>query len=219
LVDDERLRAELERQGFRITASRSEPEALRQLSSMSPDVVISEYVLGRSDGASLVHAMHALPGILRLPVVLLDETRHEARREVARAVGAAGYLTQPTQVDRFVTRLGQLIHEPGHRRFKRYAHRLSARLDGAAQGCLITELGRGGVFIATPRFLESQTAMRGKVALPEIGRALPFEGEVRYCTESQGVARQGVGLRFFDMSSADEAMLIDYLGLLESRKR
>jgi hypothetical protein len=162
--------------------------------------------------------MCALPGIVRLPVVLLDETRHEARREVARAVGAAGYTTPPTQVERFVKRLVQLIQAPGHRRFTRYTHRLSARLDGAAQTCLITELGRGGVFIATPQILERDTPMRGKVSLPEIGRALPFEGEVRYCNESQGVARQGIGLRFFEMSSADEALLIEYLSLLESRR-
>jgi two-component system, chemotaxis family, chemotaxis protein CheY len=217
LVDDDPLREELERQGFRVTSSRSEPQALARLASMSPDVVISEYALGRSDGASLVQAMCGLAGIERIPVVLLDDSRHENRREVARAVGAAGYLSTPVDTERFVSRLGRLIEEPGNRRFTRYQQRLAARFEGAAQGCLVTELGRGGVFVATPQVLESQTAMRCKIALPEIGRALLFEGEVRYCTESQGAVRNGIGLRFFDMSPADETLLIEYLGLLESK--
>lgn len=217
LMGNEKLLDELTRQGFVATRCPSESEALRQFASMSPDLVLSQYALGRSDGASFVQATCGIAGIERIPVVLLDGARHDSRREVARAVGAAGYMREPTETERFVSRLVRLVQEPGHRRFTRYDQRLAARLEGAAEGCLITELSRGGVFIATPQIIDSQTEMRCKMALPDIGKALIFEGEVRYCNESQGAVRQGIGLRFFDMSPSDESTLIEYLNRLESK--
>jgi len=218
LVADTALRDELAKQGFRVDSSLSESEALSRLASMTPDIVISQYGLGRSDGASLVQAMCGLPGIERIPVVLFDDIRNESRLQVARAVGAAGYITEPVQIERVVARLGRLVQEPGNRRFTRYRQRLAARLEGASQPFLVTELGRGGVFIATQASLESNSAMRCKIELPDTGKTVLFEGEVRYCAESQGVSHQGIGLRFFEMSSADEATLIEYLAILESRR-
>jgi two-component system chemotaxis response regulator CheY len=218
LVADTALREELERQGFRVDSSLSEPEALSRLASMSPDLVISQYGLGRSDGASLVQAMCGLPGIERIPVVLFDEVRNEGRLQVARTVGAAGYITEPIEAERVVTRLGRLVQEPADRRFTRYRQRLAARLEGASQPFLVTELGRGGIFIATPQILESNTAIGCKIELPNTGRTVVFEGEVRYCAESRGVSHQGIGLRFFEMPSDDEAALIEYLATLESRR-
>jgi CheY-like chemotaxis protein len=218
LVADAALRDELVHQGFRVDSSRSEPEALARLASTSPDLVISQYGLGRSDGASLVQSMSGLPGIERIPVVLFDDLSNENRREVARSVGAAGYVTEPVQTERVVQRLGRLVREPGDRRFTRYRQRLAARLDGNSQAFLVTELGRGGVFLATPQILESNTAMLCQIALPDTGRSVTFEGEVRYCADAQGASRQGIGLRFFEISTEDEAALIEYLACLESRR-
>ncbi len=216
LIQDEELRAELKRQGYRAATARSETEALIRLSGMTPDLVLSEYALGRSDGATLVQATRAVPGIDRMPVVLLDETAHESRREAARAVGAAGYVVAPTEKRRFVARLGRLLSAPPKRRYTRYPERLSARLAGLTAPCVATEVGRGGVFIATEEDIDLHSAMRCELALPELGRDLRFEAEVLYRAESQG-ALPGLGLRFFDISPEDEAALIAYLTSLETR--
>jgi CheY-like chemotaxis protein len=188
-----------------------------RLAAMSPDLVISQYALGRSDGASLVQSIRNLPGIGRLPVVLLDEKSREGRREAARAVGATGYLVDPQATEPFVTRLGRLLESFPERRFKRYSQLLTARFLGTSQPCLVTEVGRGGVFVSTPQTVEEHTALLCEVALPEFGQSLRFEGEVVYFADRQGSRRQGLGLRFFDISSEDEARLIEYLGWLESR--
>ncbi len=218
VIGDAELREELKRRGYRLATSRSETEALMRLAASSPDVVISQYVLGRSDGASLVAEMHGLAGIERIPVVLLDDARHEARLAAARAVGAAGYVALPLEPERFVMRLGRLIDEPAKRRFTRYPQRLVARVQGTSKPCLVTEVGRGGVFVSTPQPIAPHTAMQCEVSLPELGRALRFRGEVLYCAEAQGASRQGLGLRFFDISPEDEAALIEYLVHLESQR-
>jgi len=217
LVEDAALRRELERQGYLASTARSETEALLRLTQMTPDVVLSEYCLGRSDGATLVAATHNLAGIEDIPVVLLDETAHSSRREAARMVGAAGYVIVPPEKTRFVSRLGRLIEEPRKRRFTRYPGRLSARLQGMAVPCLATQVGRGGVFLATDAEVDLHSAMQCELVLPEIGRDLRFNGEVLYRSEPQG-SNQGLGLRFYDISPEDEAALIEYLTWIEQNR-
>ena len=58
--------------------------------------------------------------------------------------------------------------------------------------------------------------MACEVALPEIGKSLGFDGQVVYFKNVEGDVRHGLGLRFFDISSEDEATLIEYLNWLES---
>ncbi len=216
IIEDAALREELTRDGYRAATARSETEALVRLAAMTPDLVISQYALGRSDGASLVQATRALPGIERIPVVLVDESHHVARREAARAVGASAYLITPPDANRFVARLRRVIEAPGNRRFTRYPQRLVARLEGSSTPCLATEVGRGGIFISTEEEIDRHTAMKVEIKLPELGRALHFCGEVLYRGEPQGGQGKGLGLRFSEISTEDEASLIEYIAWLES---
>jgi two-component system chemotaxis response regulator CheY len=218
VIQDAALREELARSGYRAATARSETEALVRLAAMTPDLVISQYGLGRSDGATLVQATRALPGIERIPVVLLDESHHAARREAARSVGAAGYMITPPDLARFVARLQSVIDKPGDRRFTRYPQRLVALLEGSATPCLATEVGRGGVFISTEAEIDAHSAMNAEIRLPELGRALHFGGEVLYRCETQGAHGKGLGLRFREISREDEASLIEYLTWLESTR-
>jgi two-component system chemotaxis response regulator CheY len=216
VIEDAALRGELTRQGYLAATARSETEALVRLAGMTPDLVISQYSLGRSDGATLVQATRALPGIERIPVVLLDETHHASRRDAARAVGAAGYMINPSDTNRFVARLRPVIKSPGDRRFTRYSQRLAARIEGSGTPCLATEVGRGGTFIATEDDIEQHSAMKCEITLPGLGRALRFGGEVLYRSQSQGTQLKGFGIRFCEISPEDETSLIEYLAWLES---
>lgn len=159
-----------------------------------------------------------MPGIERIPVVLLDESHHESRRTAARTVGAAGYMVNPDDLERFVARLRPVIEAPGDRRFTRYPQRLAARLQGYEGPCLATEVGRGGIFLATDLHAAHHTAMKFEIKLPELGRALRFDGEVLYSKETRGNHHRGLGLRFLDISAEDEASLIEYLSWLESSR-
>lgn len=216
VIEDAALREELTRQGYLTATARSETEALVRLAGMTPDLVISQYSLGRSDGATLVQATRALPGIERIPVVLLDETHHASRRDAARIVGAAGYMINPSDTNRFVARLRSVVESPSDRRFTRYSQRLAARIEGSGTPCLATEVGRGGIFIATDDEIERYSAMNCEITLPELGRALHFGGEVLYRTQSQGSQPNGFGIRFCEISPEDETSLIEYLAWLES---
>jgi two-component system chemotaxis response regulator CheY len=217
LTEDAGLRHELKRQGYRIASARSETEAVARLAGMTPDLVLSQYSLNRSDGATLVQTTRSLPGIEGMPIVLLDDAKLESRREAARTVGAAGYLILPSDKARFVARLGKLLTTASERRYTRYPQRLAARLEDYEIQCLATQVGRGGVFITMAEDVAPHSAMRGEVMLPEIGRPVCFDGEVLYRTEGQG-DWPGLGLRFQAISPEDEAALIEYLTRLESHR-
>lgn len=218
VIENAELRAALTQKGYQLATARSETEALVRLAGMSPDLVLSQYALGRSDGATFVQGSRALPGIERIPVVLLDESKQNGRREAARAVGAAGYLAYPKDSVAFVERVNQILEAPGDRRFTRYPQRLVARLQGSNTPCVATEVGRGGIFITTDEPIKANQSIRCEIALPELGRDLSFSGEVLYTNLQQGTTRKGVGLRFSDISSEDEAALIEYLGWIESSR-
>lgn len=213
IIENTILRDELTLQGYRVATARSEPEALMRLAGMTPDLVISQYALGRSDGATFAQAIRCLPGIVRIPIVLLDTQHHPNRQDAARAVGAAGYVIEPVEPGRFVSKLAKVVASPGDRRFVRYAGRLAARLADRGQACLATEIGRGGFFLATSEPIDEQTEMRCQVSLPELRRKLEFVGDVLYRTELQGVQRQGIGVRIREISPEDEAALIEYVAL------
>ncbi len=213
VIENAALRTELTRQGYRLATARSEPEALMRLAGMTPDLVISQYALGRSDGATFAQAIRSLPGILRIPIVLLDSLHHPSRQDAARAVGAAGYVIEPIDPGRFVAKLAKVVASPGDRRFVRYAGRLAARLADPDRPCLATEIGRGGFFLATNEPVEERAEMRCEIVLPELRRRLDFVGDVLYRTEIQGVERQGIGVRIRDISPEDEAALIEWVAL------
>lgn len=213
IIENTNLRDELARQGYRLATARSEPEALMRLAGMTPDLVISQYALGRSDGATFAQAVRCLPGIVRIPIVLLDTQHHPSRQDAARAVGAAGYVIEPVEPGRFVSKLAKLVASPGDRRFVRYTGRLAARLTDHGQACLATEIGRGGFFFATGEPIDEHTEMRCQISLPELRRKLDFVGDVLYRTELQGMDRQGIGVRIREISPEDEATLIEYVSM------
>ncbi|HPG26048.1 MAG TPA: response regulator [Myxococcota bacterium] len=216
LIQNAPLREALKRQGYVAATARSETEALTRLAGTTPDLILSQYVLGRSDGASLAQATRALPGIAHMPIVLFDDTPHAGRREAARAVGAAGYVTALPDPARFVEKLDQIVDRPRDRRFKRYPLRVAARLPELGASCLATEVGRGGIFLATEIDLALHSGLQAEIALPDSGRHVVFAGEVLYRGDQQGTRRQGLGVRFCTMTEADESALIAYLSWLEA---
>ena len=112
-----------------------------------------------------------------------------------------------------MSKLHKIAASPGDRRFTRYAGRLAARLTGQARAGIATEIGRGGVFIATGADLDETSETRCEIALPELQRSLAFTGEILYRSELQGMERQGVGVRIREISPEDEAALIAYVTL------
>jgi len=198
--------------GYTLHVVSTEAEALRVFSKVSPELVLADYELGRSDGAALILALRQVMGVEELPVLLIDNSRRESRREAARQVGAAAYLIHPVDVGRIADRLTNLIANPRRRRYTRYDRRLPVRVHGTERPCLVTKLGRGGMFLTTHANLSAHTVQRCEISLPEVDERISVDAEVLYRRGSTAGQRGGVGLRFHQFDNQDEATLIDYLG-------
>jgi CheY-like chemotaxis protein len=201
--------------GYVVDTATSEAEAIAVFDRSSPELVIADVHLGRSDGTSLVLELRQVAGIEEIPVVLVDDVRRETLRDAARRVGAAGYLVHPVEVPRIAHQIARLISEPRRRRYTRYGRRLPVELNGTPEPCVATSLGRGGMFVATDLPLAEKTLQRCRIDLPELDASVDCEAEVLYRRNGVGRARTGYGVRFHAFEDLGENLLIEYLRTID----
>jgi CheY-like chemotaxis protein len=212
---DLELIAGLRRLGHRTRVEYSIRDALDAFTSQSFELVLADTHIGRAEGMELVPALAELPGIERLPVVLVDERSRESVREAARRIGAAGYLAHPVDASRISSGLARLLLGRGQRRFVRLGQRLAVRRDGLDPG-FTTAIARLGLCVRTPRELRAGSTHRWTIGLPELGKALRVDAQTVYRIPAAGPEDPIAGLRIRAFPDRDEPLWIDYLtGLAE----
>jgi len=202
-IDSLRLR------NYEVVIAQDLNEAIDYYDRMSPELVMADVNLGRSEGIELIPALRAVVGVEEIPVILVDAHRRTSRREAARHAGAVGYLGYPINVSRIAAHLERTIKQPKRRRFTRYRQQLSIQIDGATLPSTTTQLGRGGVLVRSDEPLAEGAVKRCDLTIPAIGRHLKFDAEVLYQVRDAG--HRGFGLQFQSMPASDEAGLIEYL--------
>ena len=201
--------------GYGICRAANEQEALACFDEVSPEMVLTDMNLGRTEGMELVLALREIPGVESLPVLLVDDHHRPERRDAARELGAAGYLTYPIDVSRIAARLAGLLDQPSRRRFTRYDRRISVHIGGLARPALTYSLGRGGMFLSTDEEIPDCEIYDCELMLPGMD-PVGIEAEVRYRSALDRAARRGLGMRFHSFTGEQEATLIDYLRTLET---
>jgi len=202
--------------GYTIDLARSATEAVRLYQRCSPELVISDADLGRSEGLELVPMLEATVGVDHIPVIVVDEQHHVGRRAAARRVGAKGYLAGPLKIARIAERLARLLDAPERRRFTRYAEPVSVRLAGAASPATATALSRGGLYLATDLRLPAHSLHRCELLLATTGRTVEVEAEVLYRIGGGHRGAGGLGLRFDRFGGDGEGEYLEFLREIEA---
>ena len=216
---DAQLLAGLRRLGHRTRVEYSIRDALDAFASQSFELVLADVHIGRGEGIELVPALGELPGIERLPVVLVDERSRENMREAARRAGAAGYLAHPVDASHISSGLERLLRGRGRRRFARLGQRLAVRRDGLDPG-FTTAIARLGLCVRTVRELRAGSTHRWTIGLPELRQTLRVDAQTVYRIPAAGAEDPLAGLRIRAFPDRDEALWIDYLsGLAEPEPR
>ena len=211
LASDRSCIESLRLRGYEVHLAHSEQEGITLYDRVSPELVLCDAQLGRTEGSDFVLSLRQVYGVEEIPVVIVDTARHEGRREVARRVGAAGYLVHPVDVRRIEQRIDLLIREPRRRRFTRYGSRLPLQIGSASDATMATALGRGGLFMTTTSQLPVDSLQDCRMTLPELGRSITFEAQVLYQREASGATPPGMGVRFQAFETGHEAVLLQYL--------
>lgn len=201
--------------GYRVATAKNEQDAIDAFDALSPELVMADIDLGRSEGFDLMVSLQEIRGIETMPVILLDEVNRTVKRDAARELGAAGYVVYPLEIPRIAGHLSSIVTRPSKRRFTRYSNRLALKIPGSTTSGLLTALSRGGMFVATDRDLPIHSLHDFELLFPEVGRSLRVSAEVIYQTAGPGRELSGVGMRFQEFADSHEALLIDYLRTLD----
>ncbi len=96
--------------GYTVTHTDDPAEALRQLSSITPDLVISDLILaGQPSSVDMVHLLQAeLKG--KAPILVVSGLTGGHRQRQALENGAADFMGKPVRTDQLVARVQELLN-------------------------------------------------------------------------------------------------------------
>ena len=104
------LRHLLETEGFLVVAAEDGLEALKMASMEKPDLIVTDFLMPKMDGVTLIKKLKSQMSTRFIPVIMLtakDEVESEV--EVIDA-GADDYLTKPVVPKRLLARVGRLLN-------------------------------------------------------------------------------------------------------------
>ncbi len=111
VVDDEASIAELlsvllEFEGYRVEVARDGMEALARIAQHRPDLVLTDLMMPRMDGAELCRAIKSSPESATMPVVLMSSAHDKAAR---RSFPFAAFVPKPFFFDELLASITRIL--------------------------------------------------------------------------------------------------------------
>ena len=103
------VRAVLELDGHEVAVAGSAPEALDQLRSSPPDLILMDVQLPGQDGLSLTRQLKSDPTTSSIPVVALTAHAMQGDRQLALNAGCIGYIAKPIDTRTFGAEVRQFL--------------------------------------------------------------------------------------------------------------
>ncbi len=100
----------LDAEGYRVCRARHGQEALEQVESERPDIILLDLMMPVMDGVAFSQALRKRPAVSDVPIVVISADGNPQR---AAAVGAAGYLAKPFDIDALLTQVAWITRAPG----------------------------------------------------------------------------------------------------------
>jgi len=115
VVDDQAAIVEIVRDyladaGFRVSTARSGEEALRQVRSITPDLIVLDLGLPGMDGLDVARTVRQTSGV---PIIMLTARTEEADRVVGLELGADDYLVKPFSPRELLARVRAVLRRSG----------------------------------------------------------------------------------------------------------
>ena len=112
LVDDEtaittNLSPFLERSGYTVSVASDGEEALRQISSVNPDLIILDVLMPKIDGREVLRRLRTSGNWI--PVILLTQVGEAIERAMALEEGADDYLNKPFDPHELIARIRAVL--------------------------------------------------------------------------------------------------------------
>lgn len=95
----------LDRNGFRVVTAKDGLDAMTQLQTESPTVILLDIEMPRADGFEVAAFVRNNPRIKDVPIIMITSRSGEKHRERARAIGVNRYVIKPYQEEQLMTEL------------------------------------------------------------------------------------------------------------------
>lgn len=123
--------------GYRVVTARNGVEALEAIQKERPALIITDILMPKMDGFSLVHRLRINPETHEIPVIFLSATYVEAEdKAFATAIGVTSFLEKPIDIERFLAKIEEVLRVGAtktrplleHDFYEGYKKRLEAKL-------------------------------------------------------------------------------------------
>jgi len=101
----------LTRAGYRVVLAKDGLDAMTQLQTESPAVMLLDIEMPRADGFEVATFVRNNERIKGLPIIMITSRSGEKHRERARQIGVEKYLIKPYQEDQLITEVRDLLAE------------------------------------------------------------------------------------------------------------
>jgi len=99
----------LERDGFRCRTAATGPDALREVKTAVPDLVVLDLMLPELDGLEVCRRLRRDPGTVSVPIIMLTAKSDEVDRIVGLEIGADDYVGKPFSPKELVARVRAVL--------------------------------------------------------------------------------------------------------------
>jgi len=116
IVDDEpnivaALEYLLQRSGYEVRSAPNGEEALRQVESFGPDLVLLDVMMPQRSGYDVCQRIRERPDWNRIRILMLSARGRDAEVNKGLSLGADLYITKPFSNAELVARIGELLGE------------------------------------------------------------------------------------------------------------
>lgn len=104
------LKATLEFKGYRVVTARDGEEALKEIDKERPAIIVTDILMPKMDGFSLVHRLRIDPGTRDIPVIFLSATYVAPEdKAFALTLGVTRFIEKPVNFDEFLPTIAELL--------------------------------------------------------------------------------------------------------------
>lgn len=116
VVDDEpnivlSLEFLMEQAGFEVVTAEDGEQALEQVTSASPDLLLLDISLPGMSGFDVLERLRGQEATAQLPIIMLTAHGRDVEREKGMALGADDYITKPFSTQSLVEKVKALLTE------------------------------------------------------------------------------------------------------------
>ena len=104
----------LERQGFRVLTAKDGLDALEQIASVLPDIMLVDIEMPRMDGFDLARNIRANPTTATVPIVMISSRTAEKHKTHAMELGVNAFIGKPYQEADLLQAVNHHMNRPAH---------------------------------------------------------------------------------------------------------